>query len=103
MFEINEFNTSKLYNKTFKELENVLVRKNKHKNKKHLHEILTSKEKTERCIYLNRDKNSCKNILYLAKYFLRNQSRPLSKLFYNFEGLRKINYFYFPGRPLSKL
>lgn len=44
MFEINEYNTSKLYNKTFKELENISVRKNKHK--KHLHEILTPKEKT---------------------------------------------------------
>ena len=75
MFEINEFNTSKLYNKTFKELENVSVRKNKHK--KHLHEILTPKEKTERCIYVNRDKNACKNILYLGKYFLINQSRPI--------------------------
>jgi hypothetical protein len=74
MFEINEYNTSKLYNKTFKELENVSVRKNKHK--KHLHEILTPKEKTERCIFVNRDKNACKNILYLGKYFLEHQSRP---------------------------
>ena len=60
---------------TFKELENVSVRKNKHK--KHLHEILTPKEKTERCIFVNRDKNACKNILYLGKYFLKNQSRPI--------------------------
>ena len=74
MFEINEYNTSKLYNKTFKELENVSVRKNKHK--KHLHEILTPKEKTERRIFVNRDKNACKNILYLGKYFLENQLRP---------------------------
>ena len=74
MFEINEYNTSKLYNKTFKELENVSVKKNKHK--KHLHEILTPKEKTERCIFVNRDKNACKNILYLGKYFLENQLRP---------------------------
>ena len=74
MFEINEYNTSKLYNKTFKELENVSVRKNKHK--KHLHEILTPKEKTERCIFVNRDKNACKNILYLGKYFLEYQLRP---------------------------
>ena len=65
---------SKLHNKTFKELENISVRKNKHK--KHLHEILTPKEKTEWCIFVNRDKNACKNILYLGKYFLRNQSRP---------------------------
>ena len=74
MFEINEYNTSKLYNKTFKELKNVSVRKNKHK--KHLHEILTPKEKTEWCIFVNRDKNACKNILYLGKYFLEHQLRP---------------------------
>ena len=75
ILEVNEYNTSKLYNKTFKGLENVSVRKNKHK--KHLHEILTPKEETERCIFVNRDKNACKNILYLGKYFLRNQSRPI--------------------------
>ena len=75
ILEVNEYNTSKLYNKTLKELENVLVRKNKHK--KHLHEILTPKEEPERCIFVNRDKNACKNILYLGKYFLRNQSRPI--------------------------
>ena len=59
----------------FLELENVSVRKNKHK--KLLHEILTPKEETERCIFVNRDKNACKNILHLGKYFLRNQSRPI--------------------------
>jgi hypothetical protein len=75
ILEVNEYNTSKLYNKTFKELENVSVRKNKHK--KHLHEILTPKEETERCIFVNRDKNACKNILFIGKYFLKNQIRPL--------------------------
>jgi len=45
--------------------------------KKHLHEILTSKEETEWCIFVNRDKNACKNILFLGKYFFRNQSRPI--------------------------
>ena len=75
MFEINEYNTSKLYNKTFKELKNVSIRKNKHK--KHLHEILTPKEETERRIFVNRDKNACKNILFIGKYFLKNQIRPL--------------------------
>ena len=47
--EINEFNTSKLYNKTLKE-------------------ILTSKEKTKCGIFVNRDTNACKNILLLGKY-----------------------------------
>ena len=65
MFEINEYNTSKLYHKSFKELENVLVRKNKHK--KYLHEILTPKEETKRCIFVNRDKNTFKIILYFRK------------------------------------
>jgi hypothetical protein len=73
IFEINEYNTSKLYNKTFRELKNVTLRKNKHK--KHLHEILTPKEETERCIFVNRDKNACKNILFLSKCYLENQTR----------------------------
>ena len=72
--EINEYNTSKLYNKTFKELENISIRKNKHK--KHLHEILTPKEETERRIFVNRDKNACKNILLLGKRYLESQTRP---------------------------
>ena len=74
ILEVNEFNTSKLYNKTFKELKNVSVRKGKHY--KHLHEILTPKEETEKCIFVNRDKNACKNILYIGKYYLQHQSRP---------------------------
>jgi len=41
-----------------------------------LHEILTLKEETEKCIYVNRDVNACKNILYIGKYYLENQSRP---------------------------
>ena len=61
-------------NKTFKELINVSVRKKKHK--KHLHEILTQKEEPNKRIFVNRDKNACKNILYVGKYYLINQSRP---------------------------
>lgn len=74
IIDVNEYNTSKLYNKTFTELENVSVRKNKHK--KHLHEILTQKGNPENRIFVNRDKNACKNILYLAKYYFKNQTRP---------------------------
>jgi hypothetical protein len=74
ILEVNEYNTSKLYNKTFEEMKNVSVRKNKHS--KHLHEILTLKEETEKCIYVNRDVNACKNILYIGKYYLQNQLRP---------------------------
>ena len=80
--DVNEFNTSKLYNKTLKEMENVCVKvkkengKGKHKGKKHLHEILTPKEKTECRIFVNRDKNACKNILLLGKCYLTNPTRP---------------------------
>lgn len=74
IIEVNEFNTSKLYNKTLKEMEHVKVRKNKHQ--KSLHEILTPKEKTEKCIYVNRDVNACKNMLLIAKTYLTKQTRP---------------------------
>ena len=72
--EINEFNTSKLYNKSLKEMENVSVKKKKHK--KSLHEILTPKEETKCRIFVNRDTNACKNILLLGKCYLENQTRP---------------------------
>jgi hypothetical protein len=72
--EINEFNTSKLYNKTRKEMENVTVKRKKHK--KTLHEILTPKEETECRIFVNRDVNACKNILLLGKCYLESQTRP---------------------------
>ena len=72
--EVNEFNTSKLYNKTMKEMENVIVRRTKHK--KSLHEILTPKEETKCRIFVNRDTNACKNILLLGKCYLENQTRP---------------------------
>ena len=72
--EINEFNTSKLYNKSLKEMENVSVKRKKHK--KSLHEILTPKEETKCRIFVNRDVNACKNILLLGKCYLESQTRP---------------------------
>ncbi len=75
VIEVNEFNTSKLYYKTLTELTNVKVRRGKHS--KHLHEILTLKEETDKCIFVNRDVNACKNILFLTKTYLTTQPRPL--------------------------
>jgi len=75
IIDVNEYNTSKLYNKTLKELENVKIRKNKHV--KYLHEVLTPKEKTEKCIFVNRDVNACKNILLITKTYLTEQKRPI--------------------------
>ena len=74
ILDVNEYNTSKIYNKTLTELVNIKVRKGNH-NKK-IHEVLTLKEETERRIFVNRDKNACKNILYIAKSYLKNQTRP---------------------------
>jgi len=73
VLETDEFKTSKLYNKNYKELTNVKVKKGKHL--KYLHEVLTLKEETEKRIYVNRDKNASMNILKLGKYYLNNQSR----------------------------
>lgn len=70
IIDVNEYNTSKLYNKTFGQLENVT------KEGKKLHEVLTPKEKTKQYIYVNRDVNASKNILMLAKIFLKKQKRP---------------------------
>ena len=74
ILETDEFRTSKLYNKNFKELTNIKVRKGKHS--KSLHQVLTLKEETEKCIRVNSDKNACMNILLLGKYYLEHQSRP---------------------------
>ena len=74
IIDVNEFNTSKLYNKTLKEMENVKVKRRKHM--KQLHEILTPKEETNCRIFVNRDVNACKNILLLGKCYLMNQTRP---------------------------
>ena len=73
VLETDEFKTSKLYNKNYKELTNVKVKKGKHL--KYLHEVLTLKEDTEKRIYVNRDKNASMNILKLGKYYLENQER----------------------------
>ena len=75
IIDVNEYNTSKLYNKTMKEMENVVVRRKKHK--KSLHEILTPKEEAKNRIFVNRDVNACKNILLLGKCYLVNQTRPV--------------------------
>ena len=55
-------------------MENVCVRRKKHK--KLLHEILTPKEETKCRIFVNRDTNACKNILLLGKCYLKSQTRP---------------------------
>ena len=74
ILDVDEYKTSKIHNRTLKELTNIKIRKNNHSKK--IHEVLTLKEETERCIFVNRDKNACKNILLIGKRFLKNQTRP---------------------------
>jgi hypothetical protein len=74
IFDINEYKTSKLYNKNYKELINVKIRKGKHQRL--LHEVLTLIEDTEKRIYVNRDVNACKNILSIGLYYLKYRERP---------------------------
>ena len=71
--EVNEYLSSQIYYKTKEKLENVKVQNKKGKQIK-LHEILMPKETKGR--YIQRDVNSRKNLLYLGKYYLENQSRP---------------------------
>ena len=74
IFDINEYKTSKLYHKDYKELKNVKIRKGKHQCL--LHEVLTLKEDTEKRIFVNRDVNACKNILSIGLYYLKHIERP---------------------------
>ncbi len=74
IFDVNEYKTSKLYNKNHKELTNVKIRKGKHLRS--LHEVLTLKEDTEKRIFVNRDVNACKNILSIGLHYLKNRERP---------------------------
>ena len=46
-------------------------------NYKELYEkSLIENQELKEHLFVNRDKNACKNILYLGKYYLTNQSRP---------------------------
>ena len=74
IFDINEYKTSKLYNKDYRELTNLKIRKGKHLHS--LHEVLTQKEDTEKRIFVNRDVNACKNILSIGLYYLKHRERP---------------------------
>lgn len=73
ILEVDEYKTSQLYCRTLKPLENVVIKRKGYDCK--IHEVLTLKEKPT-SVYVNRDHNARKNMLYLLKYYLENQSRP---------------------------
>ena len=81
MLDVNEDYTSQLYNKpfdggtTFKKLSKVYKTDGKHRRS--IYGILTLFEEGKR-IYVNRDVNAALNMLYLLKYYLKYQKRPIA-------------------------
>ena len=75
--ETDEYFSSQVYYKTKEKLENVIVR-NKRGKKIKLHEILRPKSIDNKVSsrFIQRDRNSRKNLLYIGKYYLENQDRP---------------------------
>ncbi|HMC01011.1 MAG TPA: hypothetical protein VKN14_08260, partial [Flavobacteriaceae bacterium] len=84
VYNVDEFRTSCLDNRTEKRNENARVKDPKTKKTKKLHAVLVSKiphpslESTECNSYQNRDRNSVLNIRKLVKCFLETSSRPLN-------------------------
>lgn len=76
ILSVEECMTSQLYNKNFKQLKKVYVKRKSGKHYKAVYGLLTPQEKTEKHIIVNRDKNAAKNMLYVLEYYLRRQERP---------------------------
>jgi hypothetical protein len=74
ILDVDEYNTSKLYNVTGELLKKVKIRRGHHQHE--LHEILTPQEEKTPRIFLNRDVNASKNMLYLGETYLECQERP---------------------------
>ena len=73
---VDEFNTSKLYNKDPSvELENVMVKRKGCKRRRRCHRLLTPKRNPNGVI-VNRDSNAAKNILHLLEEHILYQRRP---------------------------
>lgn len=71
---IDEYRTSKLYNKdTQVELKNFKVRRGR--KMKSIHQLLTP-TRNPNGVILNRDRNACQNILNILKEFLEHRTRP---------------------------
>ena len=85
VYNINEYNTSKMCYKTEKETENLIIKNYKEKkegeeNRKEqikLHAVLTYKMENKRTGCINRDKNSCFNMIKIVNEWITNKKRPL--------------------------
>jgi hypothetical protein len=84
VYNLDEYNTSKLSNATFKECENLIL-KDKFGVPRELHSVLTYKKENKglgcnlensiKC-QINRDNNSSRNMMYIIKYFIKNKEFP---------------------------
>ena len=76
LYNINEFRTSILHNKTENKCENLYLIDKKYKYRK-MHSILTYKMENNRMGCINRDKNGCLNIKKVYDYYMEHGERPL--------------------------
>lgn len=103
VYNIDEFRTSKLNYKTGSVCCNLHLPDKKNTVRK-LHAVLMYKTESGRCGYINRDKNSVKNMKKIVDYFLVHGNRPLEyrrdhKLIDEDNQLKQLNKM---NRPLSK-
>jgi hypothetical protein len=76
VYNVDEHRTSCLHYKTETKCENLYLL-DKTNTSRRMHSILTAQLENQRLGCINRDKNSCKNILKLVNYWLESGSRPL--------------------------
>ena len=84
VYNINEYNTSKMCYKTEKKTENLYIKNykktegdKKEKEQIKLHAVLTYKMENNRTGCINRDKNSCFNMIKIVNEWITNKKRPL--------------------------
>ena len=84
VYNINEYNTSKMCYKTEKKTENLYIKNykktegdKKEKEQIKLHAVLTYKMENNRTGCINRDKNSCSNMIKIVNEWITNKKRPL--------------------------
>ena len=81
MYNIDEFRTSKLYNKTEEPCENLYIMdKNKIKEKRKvrkIHAVITFKMENSQIGCINRDENAVRNMIKIVNHQIKHKSRPL--------------------------
>ena len=75
VYNIDEYNTSRIHYKTEEKCKHLYYTDNKNQTRK-LHSVLTCKMENNRKACINRDVNSVNNMRKLVEYWLTNKSRP---------------------------